>query len=111
MINLGVGRVDILLVDALRARVEQSATEAHHLSADAYPREDDAPGIAVDEFATIVLVADARLQDELLLVALAQRLSGQGTSVLKVVAELELADDVVAETATCLLYTSPSPRD
>ena len=48
MVNIRVGRVDILLVDTLCARIEQSSAEAHHLSADAYPGEDDASGIAVD---------------------------------------------------------------
>ena len=48
VVNLRVGRVDVLLVHALCARVEQSSAEAHHLSADAYPREDNASGIAVD---------------------------------------------------------------
>ena len=106
MINLRVGRVDVFLHHSLCARVEQTSAKAHHLSADAYPGEDDASGIAVDKLATVVLIADACLEYEFLLVAIAQGGGGKRTAVLKVVAKLELLYYVVAEaTASEILHS------
>ena len=99
MVDLAVGRVDILLLHSLRGRVELSPAEAHHLSAHAYPGEDDATGVAVDEVAAVGLVADACLQQELLLVAFLHGGTGQCARVGQVEAQLKLLDDVVAETA------------
>ena len=97
--EVAVGRVDVFLVDTLRARVEHTRREAHHLSIDTDPREGDAPGVAVDELAVLVLVADARLYQELLLVALLQGRWSEHEAVGQVVAQSELQDDVVAEAA------------
>ena len=97
VIDVGVGRVDVFLLDALRGRIELSPAESHDLSRDTNPREDDASGIAVDEFASVVLVADADLGDEFLLVALLQGAAPEGKAVVEVEAELELPDDVVAD--------------
>ena len=99
VVYLRVGRVHVLLLHALRGSIQLAATEAHHLAAYAYPWEDDATGIAVDELAAVVLVADAHLLDVLLLVTLLQRRAGKGVAVVQVEAQLELLDDVVAYAA------------
>ena len=107
MIYLRVGRIDIFLVYAFGARVEQSTTKTNNLAANAYPREYDTPCIAVDELTTVVLVTNASLQYELLFIALAYRLTGKRPTVLRVIAELKLAYYVVAETTTSeILHTN-----
>ena len=57
--DLGIGRVDIFLVHALRALVEHARREAHHLAAHACPGKHHAAGIAVDELVALGLIAQA----------------------------------------------------
>ena len=47
MVDIRIGRVDILLGYTLRPGVEHTATEGHHLTADVQPREDNTASIAV----------------------------------------------------------------
>ena len=96
VIDLGIGRVHVLLLNTLCGSIELAPAEAYNLATHAYPRKDDATGIAVDEFATVVLVADAHLRDELLLVALLQCRTPEGEGIGEVETQLELLDDVVA---------------
>ena len=96
MVDFALRRVDIFLVHALGARVEHTSAEAHHLAAHAYPRKDHTSGVAVDEIAAVVAVADACGKNELVLIALCAGCVGKGVAVVGVVAELEFLYDVVA---------------
>ena len=98
MVNLGVGRVDILLLDALGTLVEHTGGKADDLAAESNPRENDSAGVSVDEVATVGLVADAGLEEKLCLIAFALGTTGERKAVLQVVAQTELGDDVVTET-------------
>ena len=107
VVDFRVGRVDVLLVYSFGARVEQTTSKSHNLSADANPRKYHTSGISVYQLAPVVLVADACLQYKLFLVSLSQSLGGKGTAVLQVVAQLKLLDDVVSEsTATEVLHAN-----
>ena len=98
VVNLGVGRVDILLLNALGTLVKHTGGKADNLAAESNPRENDSAGVSVDEVATVGLVADAGLEEELCLIAFALGTTGERKAVLQVVAQTELGDDVVAET-------------
>ena len=69
MIDVAVGRIHVLLIDSLGARIEQSAAETDGLSAYADPRKDDATGKTVDQFTPFGLVAKTRLYKKILIVA------------------------------------------
>ena len=98
MVDLRVGRVDIFLLHALRGGIELSSAESHHFSAHAYPGKDDTTGKTVYQLVVVFpAVADARLGEELLLIAFLLGFARQGIAVGEVEAEAELTDDVVAD--------------
>ena len=99
VVDDGVGGVDVFLVYAFGARIEDAAAESHHLAADTYPWEHGATGEAVDEVAVVACVAESRLEQKLRFVALAQCLVRQCLAVVEAEAQLELLYDVVAYAA------------
>ncbi len=99
VVDDGVGRVDVLLVYALGARVEHTSAEGYHLAADTYPGEHGTAGEAVYEVAVVAGVAEARLQQKFLLVALAQCFARECLAVVEAEAQTELLYDVVAHAA------------
>ena len=93
------GRILILHLHALGAAVQHSAAEAYHLARDGVDGEDDAVAEAVVGLAGLIADTEARLQQEVAVVASLQaglplRIVLVGTE-----SELELPDEVVAETA------------
>ena len=96
MVDFALRRVDIFLVHALGARVEHTSAEAHHLATHANPWEDYTSGVAVDEIAVVVAVADACGKNELVLITLRAGCVGKGVAVVGVVAQLKFLYDVVA---------------
>ena len=49
MIDIRIGRIDILLLHAFRTGIQQSSAKGHHPAADIQPGEDDATSITVVE--------------------------------------------------------------
>ena len=98
VIDITVGRVDILLIDAFRAQIEYPTTEAHHLTADTNPRKNDAPRIAVDHFPTVVSIANSGLEQEFVLITLLPSRTTEGEAVGQIETQSEFADNIVAET-------------
>lgn len=97
--HLGVGGVDIFLVDTFRTFVEDTCREAHDLTAHACPGEDDTAGETVDELAALRLVTEAGGGEKLSFVTFPFGCRSKKETVGEVVAEVELLDDVIAETA------------
>ncbi len=97
VVDVRVGRVHILHVHTLGARIEHTGGKPHHLAALSQPREYHPARIAVDELSAVVTVADARFEQEVGLITLGLRRGGQRLTVLQVVAQPELANDIIAE--------------
>ena len=53
VVDIRVGRVDILLCHALRPAVQHTSAKGHHLAANIEPREDGATCIAVYQLSSI----------------------------------------------------------
>ena len=87
------------MADAFGAAVEHASAESKHFPADVEPGEDDASPEAVADGSVFLLVAKSRLEQEFLLVALAQCLLCQSIFGGCAVAQLELLHDVVAYAA------------
>ena len=108
MINLTVGRVYVFLLYSFRCLVEFPAAESHHLSADAYPRENNPACKAVNQLTVILaLVADACLCKKLFLVSFMECCLRQCLTVGQRETESELAYRVIAEAAAAeILHTN-----
>ena len=70
MINFRIGRIDVFLLDALRSRIELSATKGHYLTADIQPWEHGTTRKTVIN-TTFVLDSQSRLHQEFLLITFA----------------------------------------
>ena len=107
MVNIRVGRVDILLLDTLRGLVEFPAAKCDDLSVKPYPWEYGTACKAVGEQITgiilsegglaVTLIAETGLEKELGTVAFPYGLRGHGTAVVEGKAETETLNDIVAE--------------
>ena len=98
VVNLGVGRVDILLHNTMGARVEHTPVEAHDLAAQTEPRKYDTAGETVNEFTVVALIAQARLDEIFALEASLQGRVGERMPALWGVAEMKLGNGIVAKT-------------
>ena len=100
-------RVDIFLLNALGGLVQLAGIEADNLSAQVKPREHHTSGKTVDEFTVaLALIAQSHahagiriLKKIFLLITLLQQQRRQGLGLGQVVAQTELTDDIVTETA------------
>ena len=97
VVNLRLGRVDVLHLHALGGGGQHTSAEGHHLAAERVDGEDDAAPESVAQAVVVRLVAEAGLDEEVFLVAFGQGLLGEGIVALGAVTQLELLDDVVAE--------------
>ena len=115
VIDIAVGRVDILLVDSFRTAVEHTTSESHHLAAHAEPGEDGSSRESVEilVFSTLVgslvlvhLEAEARCHQVFGVIAFLDSLVVQGRPAVGSKSQPELADDVITEsTAAEVLHT------
>ena len=105
MVDLRIGRVDVFLLHALCTRVEQSASEGHHLPTDIQPREDHTTAISVvDTF--LIFNTEACLYQELLLIAFGLGCLCHSIALGGRESQLKLLDDIIADaTATEILLT------
>ena len=99
VVNVRVGRVNILLLYAFCARVQQSSAKANHLSANAKPRKNNTAGKAIDIPSVVGTIAKSRLYQEIFVLSLVDSSACQQFSVVKVEPQAKLSHDVVSETA------------
>ena len=83
---LALGGVYVLLLHTLGTAVEHASAEAHHLTADVYPRKDYTSPKAVAQRPVVLGVAQPGLQQEVFLIATAHGFLGQRILVLGAVA-------------------------
>ena len=115
MVNLAIWRVDVFLAHALGAGIEHSSTESHHLATHTEPWEDGTPRESIQILilpAPVVLLVLIHLEAKtgahqvLRIVSLLHSLIIKGCALRKRESQLELPDDVVAETTTAeILHT------
>ena len=86
MIDFRIGRIDILLLNALRGSIQFASAESHYLSTDVKPREDGSSRKAVDKLGVgcwvlgvgFANIAQAGLDEKFILIALSPCFVAQG---------------------------------
>ena len=115
MVNLAIWRVYVFLAHALGTGIEHSSTESHHLATHTEPREYGTPRESIQILilpAPVVLLVLIHLEAKtcahqvLRIVSLLHSLIIKGCALRKRKSQLELPDDVVAETTTAEILHS-----
>lgn len=98
VIDFAFGRVDVLHFDALGGSGQYTSAEGYHFARQRMDGEDDASPETVAQAVVVRLVAEAGLHQKLFLISFLEGFLGKGIVAVGTVAQLELLDDVVAET-------------
>ena len=98
-VDAALGGVDVFLADALGGGVEHASAEADHFARDAAYGEDHASGVAVVHRAVVASDGEARLHEEIFLIARLEGRLGEGAALLGGEAGAERFHHVVAEAA------------
>ena len=96
MEDIRLRRIDIFLLHALGARVEQATTECIHLTRHREPREYHPAGISVNKFTIVLSVAQSSFHQIILLISGSHSRLRQRVAPRQGISQLKFLDDIIA---------------
>ena len=99
-------RIDIFLLHALGARVEQSSAESVHLACHREPREYHSSGISINKLTIVPAIAKSGLHKIILLISRSHCRPGEGVALGEGISQFEFLDDVIAYATTAEILQS-----
>ena len=100
MVNLTLGRVDVLHLHVLSSRVKHTTTESHYFTRQCMHRENYTPPESVAQRTIVFTIAQSGLLQELWLIAFFYSSTCQRITIICAIPQLELLNDIITESST-----------
>ena len=100
MVDEGIGRIDIFLIDTLGARIQHTSTKGNHLAVDRNPGEHGTSTETVIDSSVVTFHTKSRIHQIFLIISLCLRLLRHGIGAIETETQTELGNDVITETTT-----------